>query len=238
MIDIRFIVAIPAYNEEKTIGSVIREIKEHVPNNIETLILVVDDGSTDDTLNISKQAGADIIVSHPRNYGVGIAYKTAITHAIKHDADIICTIDADRQFYPYQIASLIQPILTQKTDVVIGSRFLKKSNIRTVPILNQVFNRIMAGFLSILLGQECTDAESGFRALTKDAAKALNLLGIGSFSHDMLLDLRFKKYRIIEIPVKVRYFNNRKSRVVRNFIWYGLNSLISIMYKFIILRIY
>ena len=157
-------------------------------------------------------------------------------YALSFGADIICTIDGDRQFYPEQLSRLLEPILRGESDVVIGSRFLKRKASIQVPLPNMIGNRLMAGFLSILLGKRLTDVESGFRALTRSAARNLCLMGLGSFSHDMLLDLSFKGYRISEVPVDVCYFKNRNSRVVKSFLRYGMKSLLSIFLKLLSLH--
>jgi len=118
---LRLIVAILAYNEEQSIENAIRSVRENAPKDVESLILVVDDGSTDGTLKIARHAGADIISSHCVNSGLGLAYKTAIAHAVSNGADIICTIDADRQFYSEQRDVLLEPIRNGSADLVVGS---------------------------------------------------------------------------------------------------------------------
>ena len=94
----RLIVNIPAYNEEKTIGEVIKKIPRHIEGFSEVKVQVIDDGSGDETVEVSKNAGADIIVSHARNQGVGAAFRTAVESALEHKADVFVNIDADGQF--------------------------------------------------------------------------------------------------------------------------------------------
>ena len=232
----RLIVAIPAYNEEKTIGHVIAKVKRCISIISDCQILIVDDGSSDRTIDVAKKAGADIIVSHRSNHGINNAYGTCIRYALKYDPEVICTIDADAQFNPAEIETLTAPILTRETDVVIGSRFISTRNNKQIPILNLVTNKLMANFVSLLIGIKLHDVESGFRAISAKAARSLNLSGIGSFSHDMILDLTSKGFGILEVPVSVKYYKDRTSRVIKGLLKYGFVSFKSIVLKTLSIR--
>ncbi len=232
----RLIVAIPAYNEERTIGQVIRSIRRNVHIGINRLILVVDDGSTDNTTKAAIDAGVDIVVSHARNAGVCGSYETVRHISLEYGADIICSIDADGQFSPSEIDRVLEPIARNEADVVIGSRFLREDSITCVPTLNLITNCMIARIVSFLMGVRLHDVESGFRAISKEAAESLELIGVGSFSHDMLLDLSSKGFRIKEVPVSVTYYRNRTSRVVRSLLRYGLKSAFSIAIKVLTLK--
>src|SRR4030042_4460299 len=121
------IVNIPAYNEEKTIGGVIRKIPRGIEGFSEVLVQVVDDGSLDKTVAASKEAGADIVVSHEKNKGVGAAFRTAIESALSNKADVFVNIDADGQFPASDIPKFTEMILSGKEDMVVASRFGIKS---------------------------------------------------------------------------------------------------------------
>ena len=224
-------VAIPAYNEERSIGPCIMGIRENTPKDMTTFIVVIDDGSTDRTAEIAKVAGADIIIQHDSNHGVGMAIRTAVDYAVQVEAGIVCIIDADMQFDSSEITELIEPIKKSEADLVIGSRFLGSKNDGQIPIFNRVGNQLMALFVSLLIGKRIHDAESGYRAVSLNAARDLNIMGIGSFSHDMLLDLSHKGYTIAEVPVSVRYYNGRTSRVIGRFLKYGFKSLCIVFLK-------
>lgn len=200
------------------------------------LILVVDDGSTDSTMKAAIDAGGDIVVSHVYNVGVCGAYETACHMSLEYGADIICSIDADGQFNPSEIDRLLEPIRQDKADVVIGSRFLQEDGLNSVPVVIMIANYMIAKLVSFLMGIRLYDVESGFRAISKEAAKSLELIGVGSFSHDMLLDLSSKGFRIMEVPVSVTYYQNRTSRVVRSLLGYGLKSAYSIAIKVLTLK--
>jgi glycosyltransferase involved in cell wall biosynthesis len=226
----RLIVAIPAYNEESTLSKVLKDIRFNLSKEEDLLILIVDDGSSDKTVEVAKACGADIIVCHEQNMGVAHAYRTAIHAAVSNGADVICTIDADGQFNPDQIERVIAPIRSGEADLVIGSRFVNKDN-KGIPTMNKVANKAMARIISLIIGRRIKDTESGFRALSRDAAKELELLGRVSFSNDMIIDLSKKGRRIEEVPISVIYYKTRVSKVITGFLKYGFRSLCLIALK-------
>jgi len=233
----KLIVAIPAYNEELALPQVLKSVKKNLASMKRAFILVVDDGSRDRTAEVAIESGADIVVSHERNMGIAQAYKTAIKTALSFGAHVICTIDADGQFMPSQISNLVVPIIRGEADLVIGSRFIDSDLSKNIPITNKIGNRLIALLVSLLIGRHISDTESGFRALSRRAAEELNLLGIVSFSNDMIIDLSWKKQRIIEVPVKVKYYDTRVSRVIKNFAKYGFKSICLIAMKLLSRRL-
>ena len=233
----RLVVAIPAYNEESTLPVVVKDIRKNLSNEEDLLILVVDDGSDDKTIEAAKDSGVDVIVCHEKNLGVASAYKTAISSALLHNADIICTIDGDGQFESSEITKLLRPIRNGEADLVIGSRFVNRKDNNGVPTINRVANKLMALLISFIIGYRLHDTESGFRAITRDAAKELELLGRVSFSNDMILDLAKKGRRIKEVPVKVFYYKTRVSKVITSFLKYGFKSICLISLKLLTLRL-
>jgi len=220
----RLFVIIPAYNEEKRIQKTVLSIPRKIIGVKEVSVLVVDDGSTDKTVELALNAGADKVISHNSNVGVGAAFMTGIRNAISMGADIVVSIDADSQFDSNQIPELIIPILNQQTDVVIGSRFLKNipSNIPRIKVIG---NKIFTKIVSWTLGQKFTDTQTGFRAYSKEALMNISIVNDFTYTQEILIDLKFKKLRIVEIPVSVSYDNKRKSRVVKNVWGYSYRAL-------------
>ena len=227
----KLIIAVPAYNEEMALSSVLKKIAQCQPKDTENRILVINDGSTDNTKEIAISNGADFIVSHKHNLGVAQAYRTAIVAALELGADIICTIDADGQFCPSEIPKLVAPIKSGMTDVVIGSRFMNPALCKNIPIMNKIANQMMAKLISLLIRKQVYDTECGFRAISSTAAANLDLLGLVSFSNDMILDTSMKNFRILEVPVSVKYYEERDSRVIKGFIKYGIKSFCLIILK-------
>ena len=223
----KVVVMIPAYNEEETIGDVIRNIPRNCAREVN--VLVVNDGSRDRTIEISKEAGADRIFSHRTNLGLGTTFKDGIHEALNMGADIIVNIDADGQFNPQDIPRLLQPIIDHKADVVTCSRFKDPRLVPTMPLIKIIGNKFFAGLLNTFLHRRFTDTQCGFRAYSKEAALHLTLFGRFTYTQEVFIDLVKKKFKIVEVPCKVIGERNGKSRVVTNVLAYGLKvSLILI----------
>lgn len=218
------VVLVPAYNEEETISSVISEIPRKISGVEKVSVLVVNDGSSDKTVDLALNAGADKIVSHRRNMGVGAAFMTGIRNAISMNADIVVTLDADSQFDPKSIPELLVPILNKELDVVIGSRFLGQ-NPSGIPKIKLVGNKIFSKIVSWLTNQKFTDSQTGFRAYSKEALLNTSVVSDFTYTQEVLIDLKFKGLRIGEISVSVKYDDKRKSKVVKNIFDYSYKAL-------------
>ena len=168
----KVIVMLPAFNEAKTIGRVIEQIPRNCADIVE--VLVINDGSRDNTIQVSKEAGADHIFSHTTNLGLGTTFKDGIDQALKLGADIIVNIDADGQFNPHDMPKLLAPILAKRADMVTCSRFKDKSMIPKMPKVKIFGNRLFARILNSFLRKNYYDTQCGFRAYSREAA--LNLV--------------------------------------------------------------
>ncbi|NQU83250.1 MAG: glycosyltransferase family 2 protein, partial [Parcubacteria group bacterium] len=162
----KVIAVIPAFNEEKTIGNVIRETKNYADE-----VLVVNDGSSDNTEKISKSFGAQVI-SLEINRGLGSALRTGIKSALFREADIVVTLDSDGQHEPSDIERLILPILKHEADVVIGTRM---KNSYGMPLIRQIANWTGNLVTFLLFGIWVTDSQSGFRAFSSSSAKIIDI---------------------------------------------------------------
>ena len=223
----KLVILIPCYNEEQDIKKVIQTIPKKIRGINDVQILIVNDGSKDRTAELALNAGADKIVSHKENMGVGASFMTGIRNAISMDADIVVTIDADSQFDSNQIPELTVPILNNQLDVVVGSRFLEKTP--DIPKIKMIGNKIFSRIVSWLIGQKFTDTQSGFRAYSKEALINISIVNDFTYTQEVLIDLKFKNLRIGEMPVTVTYNEKRKSRVVKNVLDYSYRSLSIIM---------
>ena len=220
----KLIILIPALNEEKTIGKLISQIPRKISGIDLVEVLVVDDGSTDKTIDIALNAGADKIVSHKKNMGVGAAFMTGIRNSISMGGDIVVTLDGDSQFNPKQIHEIIIPILNHQTEVVVGSRFVNKAPAEISKI--KLFgNRIFTKIVYWLMNQTFTDTQSGFRAYSKEALMNISVVNDFTYTQEVLIDLKFKGIKIQEIPISVIYYKNRKSRVVKSNFHYALKAV-------------
>jgi glycosyltransferase involved in cell wall biosynthesis len=190
----KLVVMIPAYNEEKTIGSVIREIPRKVDGFDKVEVLVVNDGSTDNTVEEAKKAGADYIVSHKTNLGLANAFKTGLEIALKLGGDVIVNIDADGQYNADEIPELVKPILDGKADIAIGDRQIDRLD--HMPKAKKVGNKIATWVTRRLSGLPIRDAQSGFRAFSREAALRMNLLGDYTYVQETIIQAANKKLRI------------------------------------------
>ena len=218
----KLIIIIPAYNEEDSIKSVIKGIPQNIDGITGKEVIVIDDGSTDNTARVSREAGA-FVVSHKENQGVGATFQTGIMEALKRGADIVVNIDGDGQFDSADISKLIEPILKNEADLVTGSRFINREFIpQNMPKIKICGNRMVSRVVSWLINKKFYDVTCGFRAYSKEAALNLNLFGKFTYTQETLLELSFKGLRVMEVPLKIQYFSERKSRVTKNlfnYIW-------------------
>ncbi|MBP6976601.1 glycosyltransferase family 2 protein [Candidatus Dojkabacteria bacterium] len=218
----KLVIYMPALNEQDGITDVIKELPQKIGGIDEIKILVVDDGSTDDTAKIAKDSGADV-VSHGVNRGVGSAFQSALQYSLESKADILVSIDADRQFNSKQISDIIQPILENKADMVTGNRF-SKGMPENMPKSKYWGNEQMSKLISLISGQKFRDVSCGFRAYSREALMRLNLFGSFTYTQETILDMVYKGLRVVEYPVDVVYFKDRKSRVAGSIIKYAFRT--------------
>ena len=219
----KLVVLIPAYNEENNIEKTILDIPRKIPGIDIVEVLVVNDGSADRTIDFAFNAGADRIISHKTNMGVGAAFMTGIRNAISMNADIVVTVDADCQSNSKEIPELISPILNNQFDVIIGTRFLKNIP-KGFPKIKLIGNKIFTNLVSLVAGQKFSDAQTGFRAYSKDSIASISVVNDFTYTQEVLLDLKFKGFRIGDIPITVKYYR-KDSKVVKSIFKYTYKSL-------------
>ena len=222
-------VVIPAFNEEATIGDVIRLIPRNVVEDVK--IIVVDDGSTDNTVNEAWKAGADKVVSFKRNMGLAYAFKKGLEAALEMNADIIVNIDADGQYDPREIPQLIKPIVEGKADIVLGSRF--KGSIEYMPKRKKWGNILATKIVSFLAGIPISDAQTGFRAFSREAALKLNILSDYTYVQETVIQAAYKGLRIIEVPCTFKKRKAGESRLISSLLSYAKKSGLTILRTYI-----
>lgn len=192
-------IVLPAYNEGKVIKKVIQDIQAEGFKKI----IVVDDGSTDNTYSEAKSTGV-ITLSHPINRGKGAATQTGIDACKLLDADIIVTMDSDGQHNPKDIKAMIEPIQKKEADVVIGSRFVGETN--DIPKSRIMMNKVGNLVTYIFFGAMSSDSQSGFRAYSNKAANSVySYIDRYEFESEMLGHIKAAKLKIKEVPIKVIY---------------------------------
>ena len=217
----KVIAAIPCFNEERFIGSVVLKTKGYVGE-----VIVIDDGSTDRTAMVAEQAGA-IVVKHDCNQGKGAAVSTAFEQAREMGCSALVLLDGDGQHEPADIPSLLQPVLEGKADMVVGSRFLQiKSHIPRVRALGQ---RILTFFTNLGSRVRLTDSQSGFRAFSPKAMEALSFAEKGlSVESEMQFLAKEANLRVAEVPVSVGYYDRARRSPVAHGMWV-FNSIMGLI---------
>ncbi len=213
---LNLVVMIPAYNEQATIQQVINSIPKHIPDVASIRIIVIDDGSRDNTAEVAKSAGADLVIKNKENLGLGRTFRRGIEESLKLGADIIVNIDADAQFDGKDIPKLIAPIINNGADMVTVSRFLQPELTTNMPRIRKFGNTIFTNIINRLTHQRFSDTQCGFRAYSREAALRLNLFGTFTYTQEVFLDLASKNMKIREIPIPVKYETEIKNKAKRS----------------------
>jgi glycosyltransferase involved in cell wall biosynthesis len=219
----RLLVAIPCLNEAATIAQVVSEVPRLLPGIAQVDVVVVDDGSSDSTATEATTAGATVL-RHPRNLGVGTAFQTAVNYAVENRYDLMVNIDGDRQFNPGDIPKLVLPVLADRAEMVTASRFADSEMTPDMPRVKLVGNHLMSYLISRLVRQKFCDVSCGFRCYSREALLQLNLHGAFTYTQETFLDFAVKRLTILEVPVAVVYFPDRKSRVAGSILKYAVNT--------------
>ncbi|MEM2194141.1 MAG: glycosyltransferase family 2 protein [Candidatus Methanomethylicia archaeon] len=221
------IACIPAFNEEKTIAKVILQTQKYVDR-----VIVCDDGSTDMTAEIAERLGASV-VRHPRNLGYGASLNTLFKEAIKLNPSCIVTMDADGQHDPSHIPKLVEPIIMDEADIVIGSRFLSSRD--NTPKHRRIGVKLITSIARKASYQQITDAQSGFRAYSRRAIEVLELTEPGmGVSTEILIKASREKLRIIEKPITINYNVEKPSK--KNPILHALDVITSTLKQYSIIH--
>jgi glycosyltransferase involved in cell wall biosynthesis len=215
----RVVAVIPAYNEERCIGSVVLRARAHVDT-----VLVVDDGSTDATAQIA-QAGGALVVRHDHNQGKGAALNTGLRKARELDPDALILLDADGQHLPGEMPAVLAPVLAGEADIVVGSRYVRPGNGptnghgpgngHTVPRHRVLGHWVFTKLTNVASGVAVSDSQSGFRAMGWRALHALNFSSDGfSVESEMQFLARELGLRVVEVPISADYVDKPKRPVV------------------------
>ena len=193
-------VVVPAKDEEATIGELLERISAvHVPG-YELQTFVVDDGSSDRTAEIARAKGATV-VSHPQNLGLGAAVRTGLRAVVDAGAEAVAYLDADLEYFPEDIPNLVGPVLADRADYVLGSRF--RGGARGMKPYRRLGNYAFTVLLVLLTGLYMTDGQTGMRAFSRAAADRAEIIHDYNYAQVLTLDLVRKGFRFEE--VKIRY---------------------------------
>jgi len=198
-------IIIPVYNEKKTIGVVVNKVLQY--KELNTNIIIVDDGSTDGTLEIINKLQKDYpnnikVLSHDRNLGKGAAIKTAIKNL---KSEIVLIQDADLEYDPSDYSKLLNPILNNKADVVYGSRFLGGQQVRVHLFWNYLANKLLTLTTNILVNMNFTDMETGYKVFKREALNSITIKE-NSFTFEPEITIKLSKKNLIFYEVPISYY--------------------------------
>jgi len=205
----RIVVIIPAYNEEKSIKDVIEKIITSIPS---ADILVVNDGSKDQTVLRAREAGA-YVIELPFNLGIGGAMQTGYLYAKQNGYDIAIQCDGDGQHDPVYIQKIIEPIIKDNADMVVGSRYLEKTLYKS-KLMRRIGILFFSGAVSMIIRKKITDPTSGFRAVNREVIEYFAWKYPSDYPEvDVLVRLNNRNFRIMEVPVEMKVRQGGKSSI-------------------------
>ncbi|MFQ5827709.1 MAG: glycosyltransferase family 2 protein [Candidatus Methylomirabilia bacterium] len=221
----KVVVVMPAYNAGRTL----RVTYEELPKDAVSHVILVDDGSTDATLEVARQLDLEIFV-HDRNYGYGANQKTCYTEALRAGADIVVMVHPDYQYDPTLVPQIIQPIITGAADVVLGSRFKRGSVVaQGMPWWKYLGNRALTALENLVFGVSLSEFHTGYRAFRREVLEAVNFATNSDgfvFDQEIIAQIVAARFRIAEIPVPTRYFPEASSASFVASAAYGLQILL------------
>lgn len=229
----KLIIQIPCFNEEETISTTLAALPRKLPGIDKVEWLIVDDGSTDDTVKIARANGVDHVVSLSANRGLARAFMAGLNASIQHGADIIVNTDADNQYNADDIPKLIEPILAGKAEIVIGARPIEE--IKHFSFIKKLLQRIGSWVVRVISNTDIPDAPSGFRAISRDAAMRINVFSKYTYTLEMIIQAGQKGFAISSVPIRTNE-TFRPSRLVKNIPSYVTHSILTIIRIFITYR--
>jgi len=229
---VKLVINIPCYNEEGTLPLVLRDLPKKIKGVDIIEVQIVDDGSTDKTIEVARKLGVKKIIRHRKNKGLGIAFKHGIQAALDSGADIFVNTDADNQYPSKYIPELVKPVVDHKADLVIGNR--KPWKIKHFSIFKRVLQWFGNSVTRKILGSNVPDTVSGFRAYSRDAMLRINVVTKFSYVLDTIMQAVQKDLRIESIDIETN-LPTRKSRLFKNIFQHikkSATNLIRIFYLY------
>ena len=222
----KLIIQIPCFNEAEALPATVAALPKSIPGIDEIETLVIDDGSTDGTAEVARRHGVQHIVRHRRNRGLAAAFQSGLDTALAAGADIIVNTDADGQYRGEDIAVLVAPVVAGEADIVIGDRGVGR-NEHFHPVKRQL-QRLGSMVVRRLSRTKVTDAVSGFRAISRDAAQRITITTEFSYTTDMLIQSGRKRMAIASVPIRTNS-TERPSRLFKSIPQFIANTMITIL---------
>jgi glycosyltransferase involved in cell wall biosynthesis len=229
----KLIIQIPCLNEAESLPATLAELPREVEGFDRVEVMVVDDGSTDDTADVARLNGADHIVRMNGNQGLARAFMAGLVAATERGADVIVNTDADNQYCAEDIAKLVKPILERKADIVIGARPI--ADIKHFSLAKRLLQRLGSHVVRTFSKTNVQDAPSGFRAMTREAALRLNVFSGFSYTIETIIQAGLSNLRIVNVPVRVNG-PTRPSRLFKGNLSYIRRSVLTMLSVYLIYR--
>lgn len=228
-------VQVPCLNEEATLPLVLKSIPKKIKNVDSIEILIINDGSSDKTVEVAKSFGVKHFVTHTRNMGLARSFHDGINYALAHGADIVVNTDGDNQYPQDRIADLVQPIIAGVADIVIADR--QTSKIAHFSLFKKLMQRFGSWVVNKAAGTTLPDAASGFRAYSRRSLFRLNVITEFSYCMETIIQAGNKRLKIASIPVETNA-KTRESRLFKNIWQHMMQSGKAILRSYIIYRPY
>jgi glycosyltransferase involved in cell wall biosynthesis len=232
---VRLVVQIPCLNEEETLPFVLASIPREIPGIDDTIVLVVDDGSTDRTVEVARAHGVHEFVHHARNQGLGRSFHDGVARALELGADIVVNTDGDNQYPQERIADLVQPIVAGTADVVIADRQVQR--IAHFSALKKALQKFGSRVVNEAADTDLPDAASGFRAYSRESLMLLNTITRFSYCMETIIQAGNKKLKIDSIPIATNP-KTRESRLFGSMAEHVVKSAGAIIRAFIMYKPY
>jgi glycosyltransferase involved in cell wall biosynthesis len=232
---VRLVVQVPCLNEEETLPAVLETIPKQIPGIDEIIVLIIDDGSTDRTVEVAREHGVRHFVRHSRNRGLGRSFHDGVQRALELGADIVVNTDGDNQYPQERITDLVQPIVRGEADIVIADRQVHEIEHFSGPKV--LLQKLGSKIVNKAAGTDLPDAASGFRAYSRDSLMLLNTITRFSYCMETIIQAGNKKLAITSIPVRTNP-KTRESRLFKSTYQHVLKSAGAIIRAYIMYKPY
>ena len=229
----KLIIQIPCYNEESTLGITLSALPREIPGVDVVEWLIIDDGSTDQTIDVALKHGVDHVIRLPRNQGLAKAFMAGLEGSLNAGADIIVNTDADNQYCADDIPKLLEPILSGKAEIVVGARHI--DNVEHFSYIKKTLQKIGSSVVRLASKTDIPDAPSGFRAISRQAAMRLNVFNEHTYTLETIIQAGQKSMAITSVPIKTNE-DLRPSRLVKSIPHYIQRSILTIIRIFMTYR--
>ncbi len=222
----KLVIQIPCFNEESTLPGTLADLPREVPGFTSVEWLVVDDGSTDRTVEVARAHGVDHVVSFPHNRGLAAAFLAGLDAALCAGADVVVNTDADNQYDGSCIPDLVAPVVAGQADMVVGERPIE--SVDEFSPLKKRLQRLGSKVVRAFSGTEVRDAASGFRAFSRDTAMRLQVFGKYSYTMETIVQAGWQGMRVVGVPIRVNPAT-RESRLVKSipqYVWRSGSTIV------------